>query len=238
MKKFLLLLFFVPLITFGQTTIFEKGIASYKNENYKEAAIHFKKVGDENSNYYKAQEYLGDIAGQQEKWDVALEYYGNLVESFPKNANYNFKYGGALGLKALELSRVEALFYISDIKKHLKLAAVLDPEHIEVRYALIKLYLDLPVILGGSTEKAYTYANQLSAVSEVDGWLAKGKIALHNDNYKTSEKYYKNAVAVGQSVTTYKKLLHLYRVSKQLEKAKEIETIAAKKFPKVNWANI
>ncbi len=238
MLKLVFLLLFISTLSFGQNSGFEAGVTQYENKNYQEAAVFFNSVKKNSDNYYKSQEYLGDIAAQKKKWDKALNYYENLLEKFPNNANYHFKYGGALGLKAIELSRVEALFYISDIKKHLNRAAQLDKQHIEARWALIELYLKLPAVLGGSSETATNYADELLEISEVDGWLAKGKIALEEEDYQASENYYKKAIKVGQSVTTYRKLLQLYKVSDQIEKQEKWQQVAAKKHPQIDWTNI
>jgi hypothetical protein len=38
----------------------------------------------------------------------------------PSEANYSYKYGGALGMKALEVNKFKALGMIGEIKSHLK----------------------------------------------------------------------------------------------------------------------
>ena len=114
-----------------------------------------------NPNDLKTIEYLGDIAGYAKDWDEALSFYEPLAEEDPQNANYHFKCGGAMGMKALEISRIRALGYIGDIKRYFETAAKLDPVHIEVRWALVEYYIQLPGIIGGSERKAVKYANEL-----------------------------------------------------------------------------
>ncbi|TVZ26973.1 hypothetical protein JM83_1980 [Gillisia sp. Hel_I_86] len=141
----------------------------------------------------KVFELLADIASFEKNWDTAILYYKKLVVSHPKNAGFNLKYGGALGMKALSVSRFQAVVYIPDIKKHLVLAAEQDLSQIESRRALVELYVKLPGFLGGSEEKALIYANQLEDLCPVNAYLAKGFIVKENEDIEDALVYYKKA---------------------------------------------
>src|SRR5690606_8651833 len=106
-------------------------------------------------------ELLGDAYGHQKKWDGAIENYKKLVDISPKTANYHYKYGGALGMKALSVNKMKALAIIGDVKQAFSTAAELDPKHIETRWALVELYMQLPGIIGGSMSKSLKYADEL-----------------------------------------------------------------------------
>lgn len=179
-----------------------------------------------NPNDQKTLEYLGDIASNAEDWDTAIEYYKALIEEDDSNANYQYKYGGALGMKALTVNKLLAATYVGDLKFHFEKAASLDPSHIDARWALVELYMQLPGILGGSEEKALEYANQLLLLSPVDGFLAKGRIAEMAKRPADAEKYFKNAVQVGGSPLTYETLAGFYESNDQPQKASEVRTKA------------
>src|SRR5690606_25697306 len=119
---------------------------------------------------------LGDIASFEKNWDVALGHYKKLLNHEPSNADYNFRYGGALGLKAINVSKLKAVVYIPDIKKYLEKAADLDPKHIKSRRALVELYMQLPGLLGGSEAKAQRYANELKKIAPLEGALSQAFI--------------------------------------------------------------
>ncbi len=119
---------------------------------------------------------LGDIASFEKKWDVALTHYKKLLNHDPSSADYNFRYGGALGLKAINVSKLKAVVYIPEIKKHLEKAAEIDPKHIKSRRALVELYMQLPGLLGGSESKAQKYANELKKISPLEGALSQAFI--------------------------------------------------------------
>lgn len=164
-------------------------------------------------------ETLGDTYGHQKKWDNAIEQYEKLVSTKDDNANYHYKYGGALGMKALEVNKFMALGIIGNVKKALLRAAELDSEHIEVRWALVELYMQLPGIIGGSKKNSLKYAEELEQLSKVDGYLAKGYIYEYDDNAELAEMYYKKAIEIGGSLNCYNKLTDLYKTEKQPKKA-------------------
>lgn len=210
--RILYLFLLLPLVAFGQMeeTAFAKAEKLFNNASYTKAKPLFESHLKHYSQDLKTLEYLGDIAGYSKDWDTAISYYEKLVALSPETANYHYKYGGVLGMKALEINRLRALGLLSDIKESFLTAARLDPTHIEVRWALVELYIQLPGILGGSESKAIAYANELAKLSPVDGHLAQGYIAEYNERPADAEKHYKKAVQVGGSVTCYTKLYEYY----------------------------
>jgi tetratricopeptide (TPR) repeat protein len=168
-------------------------------------------------------EYLGDIEGHNKSWDKAIYYYQKLKQIKPSEANYYYKYGGVLGMKAKDSNKFAALGMISDVKSAFEKAIILNPKHLEARWALIELYLQLPGIVGGSERKAMRYANELSRLSTIDGYLAKGHIAEYFERYSEAEKQYKKAVEIGKSKNPYQILANLYKNKmRQPEKAKSV----------------
>lgn len=207
----------------------DRAIDNFNNKNYDKAEIQFKTIIKENPNDLLAYEYLGDVYAAQNKWDDAIDIFENLLNQKPDNADYNYKYGGSLGLKAKSSDKFTALFLLSDVKKYLKRAADLDENHIDVRWALLELYLELPGVIGGSISKAKNYASQLERISPVDGALAFGKIADYQEDFKTAETHYLKAVEIGGSSICYTKLIELYEKYNKYDKALNYTSEAAKK---------
>lgn len=220
-KKATLLFFLIPFLAFAQTS-YNQAVKYFEQEKFSQAKPIFEDYLKHHSKDKKTLEYLGDIAVHGKDWDQAISYYKTLVENGEGNANYHFKYGGALGMKATTVNKLSASIYLSDIKREFEMAAKLDAKHIGTRWALIEYYIQLPGILGGSEKKALEYARELQAISEVDGYLASGHIAEHSKLYKEAEVYYKKAVTVGGSPHTYDRLISLYE--KDNLPAKALET--------------
>ncbi|AWI24528.1 tetratricopeptide repeat protein [Flavobacterium pallidum] len=210
MKYFFSLFLLIPLFSFSQND-FEKAEVFFQQQKYSQSQALFEKVLKDNPNNFKAMEYLGDIQGVQKKWKPALAYYKKLKQLQPKVANYIYKYGGVLGMIAKESNKFKALGMIGEIRSSFEKAIKLDPKHIEARWALIELYLQLPGIIGGSEKKALAYSEQLKKISPIDGYLSKGHIAEYFERYGEAEKQYRKAIELGSSKVCYQKLADLYK---------------------------
>ncbi len=222
MKKILIVFLLFPLLIFSQTN-FEKGELLLGEAKFKQAQSCFENFLASNPNHLKTIEYLGDIAGHGQFWDNAITYYKRLKQLKPTEANYYYKYGGALGMKASQSNKFKALGMIGEIRSSFEKAIELNPKNIEARWALIEFNLKLPAIIGGSENKAIEYSNQLKELSPVDGYLSRGHIEEHFKRYSQAEQQYKKAILIGKSKVCYQKLSDLYRGKmNQPEKAKKI----------------
>lgn len=227
--RFLYLILCSPAFLFGQAK-FDAVEQLFVQKQFVKAQEIISQYVTSNPNDVKGIELLGDAYGHQKKWDDAQREYKKLTEFDPNNANYYYKYGGALGMKALSVNKFSALSIIGDVKSSFLKAAELDPNHIEVRWALVELYMKLPGIIGGSINKSLKYAEELEQLSQVDGFLAKGFIYEEDNQLDLAEHNYKKAINVGGSLTCYNKLTILYEKQEQPEKAIANIVAAKKKF--------
>lgn len=219
MIKHLIIFFLVPLLGLSQSSGYEEVKDLITQKRFAKAEQLIADVVSKNPNDVKAIELLGDAFGYQKKWDDAIIQYRQLIFFDSENANYHYKYGGALGMKALSVSKFKALGLIGDVKSAFLTAAKLDSKHINARWALVELYMTLPGIVGGSKKRSLKYADELEQLSEVDGHLAKGYIYEYDKKPELAEYHYKKAVTIGGSVTCYEKLYNLYENHGQPEKA-------------------
>lgn len=223
MKRYLFLfLLLIPMFAISQTD-FDKAEKLYLSKNFEQSKVLFQNYLKDNPSSLKTLEYLGDIEGQNKSWDNAIYYYKKLKQLKPSEANYYYKYGGVLGIKAKESNKFKALGLISEVKSSFEKAISLNSKHIEARLALVELYLQLPGIVGGSEKKALLYANEIAQISAVDGYLSKGHIAEYFGRFKEAEVQYKKAVEISKSKNAYRVLANLYKNKMgQPEKAKSI----------------
>ena len=222
MKHIIYLFVFLPVMMWGQSD-FEKAEKLYKADKMDQAELVFESVLKSNPSDLKTIEYLGDIAGHDKLWDKAIGYYKKLKQLKPSEANYHYKYGGALGMKAKDSNKFKALGMIDEVKASFEKAITLNSKHIEARWALIELYIQLPRIVGGSESKAIKYSNELLRLSPVDGYLSRGHIEEYFKRYRSAEQQYKKAIMAGGSKTSYQKLASLYKNKmRDPEKAKTV----------------
>ncbi|AVR44173.1 hypothetical protein C7S20_02210 [Christiangramia fulva] len=153
-----------------------------------------KQIFLQNDQDEKAREYLGDIASFQKNWDQAKEYYRDLVKQEPENAVYNFKLAGALGMKAYNTSKFQAVFIIGDVKKYFRKAADLDKSFVLPRRALVELYMELPEIIGGSRTMAESYAHELENINPLEALLAQAYIYRKSDFKELAKLKYEEAI--------------------------------------------
>ncbi|WP_158729263.1 MULTISPECIES: lipopolysaccharide assembly protein LapB [unclassified Flavobacterium] len=210
MKQILYSFLLLPIMMWSQSN-FEKAEKLFKEEKYSQAEVLFEGILKTNPADPKVIEYLGDIAGQSKSWDKAIVYYKKLKVLKPTEADYHYKYGGALGMKAKTVNKFKALGMIDEVKSSFEKAIVLNPKHIDSRWALIELYIQLPGIVGGSESKAIKYSNELAKLSPVDGYLSRGHIEEYFERYAAAENQYKKAIQAGSSKVGSQKLDNLYK---------------------------
>ncbi|MBP7471283.1 MAG: tetratricopeptide repeat protein [Flavobacterium sp.] len=210
MKKILTFLLLFPLLIWSQSD-YGKAEKLFEAGKYDQARPIFESFLKENPSHLKTLEYLGDIAGHQKSWDKAIVYYKKLKQLKPSEANYYYKYGGVLGMKAKESNKFAALGMIGEVKASFEKAIELNPKHIEARWALVMIYIQLPGIVGGSETKAIKYSNELLKLSPVDGYLSRGQIEEHFKRYAAAEQQYKKAIAAGSTKTGGQMLDNLYK---------------------------
>lgn len=221
MKLLLSVLLLFPMLLFSQS--FEKGEKLFVDGKYNQAQPILENYLKNNPSNLKVIEYLGDISGHQKSWDKAIAYYNKLKTLKPTEANYYYKYGGALGMKSLEVNKFKALGMIGEVRSSFEKAIALNPKHIEARWALIELNLKLPGIVGGSESKAIKYSSELRELSPVDGYLSRGHIEEYFKRYTNAEEQYKRAILIGESKVCYQKLADLYKNKmKQPDKANKV----------------
>lgn len=222
MKYYCILVLFVTNSMCPQSS-FELASNYYNLQKYEQAKTLFGKFLLEHPNDVKSLEYLGDIQCQLHHWEGAIPYYQKLKRFQPYNAEYHYKYGGAMAMVAKESNVFKALSMIKTIEDPFKMALTLNPRHIGARWALIEIYLQLPRVIGGSEEKAIKYSAELAVISIVDGYLSRGHIEEYFKRYAKAEKQYLKAIEVGKSAATYQKLADLYKNKMaQPEKARQL----------------
>lgn len=218
MRIFLFILF-IPLLCVGQSYQSEKVEKLIETKQFNDAKRILNERIKINPNDLEAIELLGDVYCKEKNWDEGITQYKKLVDYDSKVANFHYKYGGALGMKAKSVSKLRAISYLDDVEAAFLKAVELDPKHSDAHWALALYYMHVPGILGGGKHKALHYADKLEALSKVDGYLAKGHLHEDDKEYDLAENYYKKAVEIGGSLTCYTHLAELYVNKKDYDKA-------------------
>lgn len=166
----------------------------FKTKNYDLAVQKLEAYLNETPQNLELLELMGDAYGFQSNWNKAASVYKQLVDLEATNADYYFKYGGVLGKLAKEGSKLNAIGLISKAKASFLKAAQLNSKHINVRWASVELYTQLPGFLGGSYKKAITYADELVTLSKVNGSFANAYIYENSGQENQAKIYYKKGL--------------------------------------------
>ena len=177
--KVQILTFLLAFTSLFSQNKYEEGERYYSSKKFTEAASFYSSIYKKNPSDALAIERLGDVACENKNWLTAKNYYVKLLTISPNNANYRYKYGGALGMYAKSCNKLKALSLLDDIEGSFLKAIVLDSKHIDARRALVTYYLELPGIVGGSVSKAKAYAKELSQLSVKDGQWANAQIEAY-----------------------------------------------------------
>ena len=204
---------FVFLIVFSVHANEIKKNASllYKNNNFEEAKNLIQTFLLKHPSDMEAIELAGDISIAQKNWDEAIRYFEKLIRFDSKNADYQYKYGGTLGMKALSVSKWESLSYLGDMRKAFEKSISLDPYHLGAHWALISFHCEVPGILGGSRKKANKYAQSLIRLSTLDGLLAYAFLAQQEGKKELAEKFLDEAKINVNSNQAKEQLLFIYK---------------------------
>lgn len=194
MKVFLAILTFLSLIDgWAQQTTLEQANELIGLNEFAEAEELLKSALN-TGNDDQLRNVLGEVYGYQAKWDKAIDIYQSLTKNNPKNAEYQFRYGGVLARKAQSTSKIKALMLVGKMKGAFLKAAELDSKHLNTRWALVDMYISLPGLLGGSTSKAYRYAKELKSLSHIDGYLALGYVYEYDAEPEKAKNSYLKAM--------------------------------------------
>ncbi len=207
-----------------------------------EARSQILKMPKEAQSSPESLELIGDIYFGLKRWDSALIYYERFKDIDPKNPAGPFKYGGALGMKALSKNKFTALMYLDDIKASFQKSVDLDPTYVAAHWALIEYYFQVPSFMGGGVERAMQQADALYAVSPVDGLMARARVAEEDEDLGAAEQNYRQAVDTGQSLWAYKELISFYERHKRWDSAFDQLKTAMTKFDDLSlnyqWAKM
>ncbi|UYW01547.1 hypothetical protein K5I29_01015 [Flavobacterium agricola] len=196
----------------------------YANKEFEKAKTQLNLYLEKQPNDSQANILLGKVYGQLNQWDLAAQTFKNLLNKQPDQADLHYYYGAALAMQAKNGSKLKALTKLNAIEHAFSESLVLNPKHIDAHWAFVTYYTELPGIVGGSLNKAKSYAKNLVTISPVDGHLAYGYIYEYEKNYIEAEKHFVKAHKIGNSKTTYKKLYDLYlNKLKNTQKAEQLQ---------------
>jgi len=126
-----------------------------------------------NPNDAQAQWLLARVRAAYKDSDGALAAAGKAAALDPKNADYRWQVASVVGDQASKASMFKAMGLAKRVRQETEAALALNPRHIPSLMGLLQFYNQAPGIVGGDKKKAEDCANQILAISQVDGYIAR-----------------------------------------------------------------
>jgi tetratricopeptide (TPR) repeat protein len=145
------------------------------------------------------QEELALLYANTRAYEQSYDILTSLAKENPTEYDFQFLLGGIAGILASEVSQVKSLPYVRAMKTAFEQAARIAPDSLTTQLVLLKLYTELPWILGGSSKKANRALSAIQSLSTVEGFLAAGYYYRTTKKNKEALVAYLNAVNEIQS---------------------------------------
>jgi tetratricopeptide (TPR) repeat protein len=231
---FTVLLFFLWAELSAQTI--NDGIALIDQAKFTEAKLLFEQILKDDDKNAEAHYQLGLILYnhnyKDRNVDEAVDHLEEAVDLNPKNADYQFLYGAAIGEKTQHAGIFKKAFLAPKIKEAFARAVELNPKLVLARYGLAQYYLMAPSIMGGDEEKGWKEIDEIIKLDEVMGRSLKatmlaraqkknyGYFQLRNEKADEATKYFEKYVELRpDTADSYQSLAEALLKSSELDQA-------------------
>lgn len=182
------IIFFVfPMLIFSQV---KTPFVTYDYEadsNYIKALESYKKLEEEGNLLVVAS--IAELSFKYKDWFTAIEYFEKLLIDNPIAKNY-FKLSVASARKSLEVSRFFSVPFLMKARKSVLKAHEMEPKMAVVLNLLIKLYAEIPSLLGGSIAFAEQKADELNDIDTISGKMMQAYLFGVKNNFEASKSKY------------------------------------------------
>lgn len=135
---------------------------------------------------------IADLSYYYKDWEIAIKYYEKIIVENPSAENH-FKLAAAAARKSLEVSRLFSVPYVLKAKKSVLNAHRLAPKNPRYLKLLIKLFAEIPTILGGNKEFAQKKADELFVIDPIQGLIIIGYLNEIDKYFSAAKSKYELA---------------------------------------------
>ena len=130
-------------------------------------------------------------AGKAEQAITAAEKATLLA---PNNAQSFYWLGNAYGSRIGQVVMLSQMNMAPKLRDAFERTVKLDPDQLQARSALVEFYLQAPGMIGGGIDKARAQAVEIGKRDKAQGFMAHGRIAVHEKNAEQALKFYEAAL--------------------------------------------
>lgn len=133
---------------------------------------------------------------QARKAEKAIAAGEKAIALGPKNAQAFYWLGNAYGNRLGEVGMLSKMSIAPKLRDAFEQAVKLDPALIDARSSLLEFYLQAPAMMGGGVDKARAQALAIAKYDPSRGFMAQGRIAMHEKKPGEALKAYEQAYAL------------------------------------------
>jgi Tfp pilus assembly protein PilF len=173
----------------------DEGAALVQQKKYAEAKALFELMLDKNKNDAEAHYQLGLVLfhrGYKDRdVDGAVDEFEKAVDLNPNSADYQFRYGAALGEKAQNAGVIKQAFLAPKIKNAFQRAVELNPQNAQAHVALARYYMIAPSIMGGDEAEGWKQLDEAVKIDEFLGRTVRASFLMRAKKNDEAEVDYK-----------------------------------------------
>lgn len=170
----------------------DEGISLVGQGKFAEAKSIFERILEKDENNAEAHYRLGSIflarRFKDRNADEAADHLEKAIELNPTNAQYQFRYGVALGEKTQKAGVLKQVFLAPKVKKAFVRAVELDPHLVQARIGLAEYCLLAPSIVGGDEEEGWKQLDEAIKLDEILGRSVKISFLVRAKKNNEAEK--------------------------------------------------
>jgi Tfp pilus assembly protein PilF len=172
-----------------------EGEALFYKGKFKEAKAVFEEILKKDDKNAEAHSDLGLVylTRQNPEFDVdkAVDETEIAVNLKPNDAEIQYGYGAALGIKVQNAGIIKKAMLAPKVKKAFLRAVELDPKLIKARVGLAQYYMMAPSIMGGDEEEGWKQLDEVIKLDEFAGRTTKAGFLVRAKKNDEAEKEYK-----------------------------------------------
>ncbi len=198
MRVLNLLLMIFGLILIGNAQTISEAEVLARNGKFKEAQNIYEEIIKHDDKNAEAHSKLGMLFLNRRNPDYdiekAVDETEKAIELNPNNAELQYNYGAALGIKTQNAGAFKQAFLAPKIKNAFKRAVELDPKYVLARIGLAQFYMMAPGIVGGDEDEAWKHIDEAIKYDELQGRTVKAYFLARKKKIDEAEKEYKALV--------------------------------------------
>jgi len=177
-----------------ETGQIKEGINLIQNKEYEKAKIIFKEIVEDHPKNILANFNLGKIYYEEGDFGKAVTFFDKAVNLNNQNANYYVWLGKAYEGKLEDASLFSFSSITAKMKSNFKKAIEINPDNIDARYELAKLFNNASPLVGGSDSEARKQLKEIQKRDPLKGYELSAYFHWYKEEWEPAIQDYQKYI--------------------------------------------